>query len=424
MRLGICGLGTVGRSLLHALAEAQRDGRAGDIELVACASRRGAEGVEPELLAAFAGLEVDADVLALARRDDLDAVVELIGGTDTAGDIAEAVLGGGRRLVTANKALLAERGDQVQEWLGQGGGALFAEAAVAGGVPVVRTLAELLRGDRAREIAGILNGTCNFILTRMERGGDYVGALQAAQEAGFAEADPSMDVQGRDALQKICILAAIAFGARLPAPDVQPGGIERLEPVDLEVAETLGCRVRHLARAQLLGDGVGVGAQLAMVPQDNAFAAVCGETNAVSVTGTQIPLVTLTGPGAGGGATAAAVLSDVLAAAQPAPPRPLFSAGRDGPAIRDLDDLVERRYLRLYLEDRPGVMAGLSSLLAKHGSNIEELLQRPQRGPDGAALAVAVLGACDTHSLRGIEEDLARFPGNLGAVLHMPMLAA
>lgn len=385
LRLGIAGLGTVGRSVArlldrHAEALGAQIGRS--VRLVAVSARR------RDLERGFSmdGVEWFPDPVALAKSGSIDVFVELMGGeSGHAHDSVRAALQGGKAVITANKALLAAHGVELAKLAEANGAALAFEAAVAGGIPVIKTLREALAGNRLSRLYGILNGTCNFILTRMEEGATYAGALAEAQALGYAEADPSFDVDGHDTAHKLAILTSVAFGTEIDRASIFVEGISGIEPEDLVAAEELGYRIKLLGVAQRKESGIEQRVHPTMVPRDSNIARLSGVTNAVAVEGDFIGSVMLSGPGAGGDATASAVVGDIVDLARGARVPPL---GRPAATLEPYRQaLIEAHeggyYLRLKVEDRPGAFAAIAKHMADANISLDSIVQRNR--PPGSA---------------------------------------
>jgi len=398
LKVGLAGLGTVGASVVR-LIDQQRAaltlscGR--PIEIVAATARSRAKnrGIE---LKRFRWVD---DPVALARADDIDVFVELMGGAgDPAKAAVEAALACGKSVVTANKALLAKHGVKLAALAERKHVALNFEAAVAAGIPIVKTLREGLVGNRLERIYGILNGTCNYILTRMEQEGlSFADCLADAQRLGYAEADPTFDIEGHDTAQKLSILASLAFGTRVDPGSIYVEGISSIAPEDLSWAAELGYRVKLLGVAVKTAKGIEQRVHPTMVPKDTAIAQVMGVTNAVTVDADAVHAITLVGPGAGGMATASAVVADIGDIAR---------GVRTAPFGRASDKLAWSRkapmqrheggyYIRLLARDRPGSAATIARRLAQQGISIESIVQRhagTQGGADpGKAAPVPVI---------------------------------
>ena len=377
-RIGVAGLGTVGAGLLKFLGERPDFAPAGGRAVVAGVSARSRSRPRAVDISGFPWFD---DPVALASSPDIDLFVELVGGSDgTAKAAVEAALNAGKPVVTANKALIAEHGLELARIAEAKGAPLVFEAAVMGGTPAVKMLREGLVGDEVGSIAGILNGTCNYILTEMEASGrSFAEVLAEAQAKGYAEADPTMDVGGFDAAHKIVILAALAFGAAPNFKAAEIEGIEGVELIDIRLAHDLGYRIKLIASASSQGDGARVRVHPALAPLDHPLAQAGGALNALFIEGRRIGRIFLQGPGAGSGPTAAAVaadIADVMAGAV----RPVFQRG-----AYDLLPLSagqqgsdgERVFVRIMVRDRPGVIAAVTEALAKAGVSIDSILQRP-----------------------------------------------
>jgi homoserine dehydrogenase len=385
LRLGIAGLGTVGASVLRLL---ERNGEAltaqlgRPLQVVAVSARdRGRDRGVPAQDFAW-----HDDPVGLARSNAVDVFVELIGGANgVALESVRAALGSGKSVVTANKALLAEHGVALARLAEERGASLHFEAAVGGGIPIVKTLREALAGNRLTRIYGILNGTCNFILTRMEVGMSYRAALAEAQELGYAEADPAFDVEGHDTAHKLAILTSVAFGCEIDSGAIFVEGISGIEPEDLAAADELGYRIKLLGVAQRTESGIEQRVHPTMVPRDSDIARIAGVTNAVAVEGDFIGSVMLSGPGAGGHATASAVVSDIVDLARGIRVPPL------GRPAASLEPYRQARiqaheggyYLRLKVRDRPGAFAAIASRMAEAGISLDSIVQRNR--PPGTA---------------------------------------
>ncbi len=392
LKVGIAGLGTVGAGTVRLLAEnaaliAARAGRPISVTAVSARDKSRDRGI------ALAGITWHEDALSLATDPDVDVVVELIGGSDgPAKRLVEAAIAAGRPVVTANKALLAVHGAAIAAAAEAAGLPLGFEAAVAGGIPVIKVLREGLAANRVSRVAGILNGTCNYILTTMrEEGRDFPEVLADAQALGYAEADPAFDIDGVDAAHKLTILAALAFGQNVDFSAVHIEGIRRISALDISFAEELGYRIKLLGIAQQTPAGVSMRVHPAMVPVSKLLAAVEGVFNAVLMEGDFSGPVFCQGRGAGAGPTASAVVADLIdiargckipvwgaAQASLAPSRPVAIAALTG-----------AYYLRLMVTDQPGVLADVTAILREHGISLESMLQHG-RSPGEAVPIVLV----------------------------------
>ena len=389
LRVGIAGLGVVGgetaRQLSHRGAEiAAVAGRPYTITAVSARSRTADRGFD---MSWIAWVEDAADI---ASRDDVDIVVEMIGGeSGVALDLVRSSLQAGKHVVTANKALLAHHGTDLAALAEEKGVGLMFEAAVAGGIPAVKALREGLSGNRISRVSGILNGTCNYILTRMEKTGEaFADVLSDAQKLGYAEAEPSLDVDGIDAAHKLTILAAIAFGQTPQFDRVAISGIRDVSAVDFAYAAQLGFRIKLVGVAE---PGRMPRMQTCLLPISTQLAKVDGVLNAVAFEGEPVGGIVLTGPGAGAGPTSSAVLSDLVDIAAGRIPH---SFGRP---VADLQDGAEVEngagpdtpfYVRLMVVDKPGVLADVTSVLQSHDISVESLLQQGRAPQDVVALVM------------------------------------
>jgi homoserine dehydrogenase len=387
--LGVIGLGTVGASTLRVLLAHQREinRRLGcRIELKAVCSR-GIERLDLSWLHhRVKGVKTTPDWRQVVRDPEMDVVVELVGNLAVARAIARAALAGGKHLVTANKQLVAEHGLELVERSQRAGAGLGIEACVAGGTPVLHAIREGLAGEHFTAVLGILNGTTNYILTEMEdRGCTFAEALVEAQQRGYAEPDPTADVEGHDARYKIAILAMLCFGAAVPVSGVPAEGIRWIEPVDFAYAHRLGHTIRLIGAAERAAGGrLRVLVRPMMIPRTSQLAGVRGATNGVLLVGDKGGKTMISGRGAGGEPTAVAVLSDVVEIARDmlsgaAGATPLgytaWHAARLAPPGRQ----VAPFYLRLVVRDRPGILARVCAILARHRINIDSVLQEPSR---------------------------------------------
>ncbi len=409
LRLGIAGLGTVGRGVVktltrHADLIAQRSARPVEIVAVSARDRAKDRGID------LTGYRWVDDPRDLVSANDVDVVVELIGGADgLAKDLVSGAIAAGKDVVTANKALLAVHGPALAQEADRAGVALRYEAAVAGGIPIVKSLREGLSGNAVTRITGILNGTCNYILSQMEdTGAAFADVLADAQAKGYAEADPTTDIAGIDAAHKIAILAALAFGAPVPFEQVHVEGIDAIETDDIRFAAELGFRIKLLATAEWLGRGrIGVRVHPALVTLRTPMAEVGDVMNAALVEADPVQRIFLEGPGAGEGPTASAVVADLIDLARDLR-LPVYMAAGAGPAERTIAPIAEHVgafYVRLRVTDRPGVMARITQILAEAEISIESILQRGRR-PNGVVPIVMV-----THEARDdvMQAALAKF---------------
>lgn len=392
LRVGIAGLGTVGAGVVKSL-------RASGEQLSArCGRRLEIAGISARDKGKDRGVSLDGlawhdDPLGLAADPDIDVVVELIGGEDgIAKQLGEAALAAGKSLVTANKALIAHHGTALSALAANNNAALRFEAAVAGGVPVIKGISEGLAANDLSRVYGILNGTCNYILSVMEdTGRGFDDVLADAQRLGYAEADPSFDVDGIDTAHKLAILASVAFGTSLDYASVYVEGMRHITALDLEYAAELGYRVKLLGVASLSERGLEQRVHPCMVSLEAPIAHVQGVFNAVVSEGDLMPRAVFEGPGAGEGPTASSVVADLIDIARgnvhpilPSAPRPDVSAA-------PMAEHMGRYYVRLSVTDKPGVMAGITNVLKEEEVSMESLLQR------GRAPGEAVNVVLTTH---------------------------
>ena len=377
LRLGIAGLGTVGAGVVRILQThgpmlAARAGRPITLAAVSARDPSRDRGVR------LGDYEWEADPVALARRDDIDVFVELIGGSDGPAKAAvEAAIAAGKDVVTANKALLALHGQDLASAAEAGGRVIRFEAAVAGGIPVMKALTEGLAGNRITRVMGVMNGTCNFILTRMQATHQpYAEIFAEAQGLGYVEADPTLDVGGIDAAHKLALLAAVGFGTRVDFGGVAIEGIERITIEDIEQAADMGYRIKLLGVAQMTGRGLVQRMSPCLVSSDSPLGQLDGGTNMVVIEGDAVGQVVLRGPGAGAGPTASAVMADVIDLARgirvPSFGQP---AAALEPAPRATAQVPAPYYLRMKLTDRPGALAKVAAVLGEAGISIDRMRQ-------------------------------------------------
>ena len=420
LKVGIAGLGTVGAGVAKLLREnasllSERCGRPLQVTAVSARDRSRDRGVDLSDIPWF------DDAAALASEADCDVVVELIGGSDgVARAVTEQAIGRGRHVVTANKALMAEHGVALAIEAERAGVTLAYEAAVAGGIPIIKGLREGLAANRISWISGILNGTCNYILSEMrETGREFEEVLSEAQALGYAEADPSFDIDGVDAAHKLAILAAIAFNAQVAFADVHIEGIRRISALDIGFANELGYRIKLLGMARERAEGLELRVHPCMVPAGSALAAVEGVFNAVVAHGDFVDDVMMVGRGAGAGPTASAVVADLvdIVRGDPAP-----ALGVPASRLRRLPvSPMGRRhgayYLRLMVMDRPGVIADIAAALRDHAISLESLLQHGRSQLDAVPVVITT-HETDEEAMIGAIEAMDR----LDTVLEPPHL--
>jgi homoserine dehydrogenase len=420
LAVGVAGLGTVGAGLVRLLRDnadciAARAGRPITVVAVSARDRARDRGVP------VSGLHWYDDPVGLAADPNVEVVVEAMGGSDgPALALVQAALAARRPVVTANKALLAVHGAALAVLADRHGTTLAFEAAVAGGIPAIKCLREGLAANRVTRVAGILNGTCNYILTSMrERGREFADVLGEAQKLGYAEADPSFDVDGIDAAHKLAILAALAFGRPVDFGALHVEGIRRVSALDFAYAEELGYRIKLLGLARQTEAGVEARVHPCMVPRDHPIARVDGVFNAVLAEGDFAGPVMLQGRGAGAGPTASAVAADLIDLAR-GRATPVFGVASATLAPAPAASMQAHRgayYLRLMVVDRPGVIADVSAILRDHAISLEGLLQRG-RAPGEAVPVVLTTHDCTEAAMLAAIGAI----GALDAVVEPPML--
>jgi homoserine dehydrogenase len=399
IKVGLLGLGTVGGGTLTILRDTlteieRRLGGQTTIEVTHAAVRD---------LERARGLNTDSLVLtddpkAVAGHPDVDIVIELMGGTTLAKECLEAAIKAGKHIVTANKALIAEHGNELFALAEQHQVMIAYEAAVAGGIPIIKALREGLAGNRIEWVAGIINGTGNYILTEMnDPEADFYQVLRTAQELGYAEADPTFDVEGTDAAHKLTIMASIAFGIELQFDKVYTEGISEITAEDIQFAQKLGYQVKHLGIASRTDDGFSLRVHPTLVPESVLLSQINGVMNAVMVKGNHVGPTLYYGPGAGGGPTASAVVADLIdlirwrhqPAADRVPALGFAANSLSAQSVAPVEEIETAYYLRFFAHDNSGVLAKVSTILAEFDINIELLHQEPSAvNPNDATLVM------------------------------------
>jgi len=417
LRLGLAGLGTVGLGVVkivqqHADLIALRTGRA--VQITAVSARDKTKNRDADL----SGYAWETDPVALAKRDDIDVFVEVMGGHEGAAKLAtEAAIAAGKDVVTANKALLAHHGHALAVYAEAAGRVIRFEAAVAGGIPVIKALTEGLAGNQIRRVMGVMNGSCNYILTRMQNEGlSYAEVFDAANQLGYLEADPNLDVGGIDAGHKLSLLAAIAFGTKVSFDAVELEGIGAISIDDIRLAADMGYRIKLLGVAQMTGRGLEQRMTPCLVPADSPLGQLQGGTNMVVLEGDFVGQIVLRGPGAGMGPTASAVMADVLDIArgtrlstfgQPAATLAIPVAAQSATAAS--------YYMRMTLLDKPGALAKIATCLGEAGVSIDQMRQYGHEGDNATVLLV-------THKATraDIDHAMSRF-GGTGVLVGAPV---
>lgn len=413
LRLGIAGLGHVGCGLVDLVQRQEALRLPGRVEVTGVTARNRSRN-RPVATDSYEWFD---DAAKLAADENIDVFVELIGGSDGPAKVAvETALKSGKPVITANKALIAMHGQELAELARDNGVDLLFEAAVAGGVPVVRVLRDSLAGVDVRRVTGILNGTCNFLLSEMlSTRRPYEVVLAEAQRLGFAEADPTLDVSGMDAAHKAAILAAIAFSADLDFSKVAVRGVEEVELLDLDLADRLGLRIKLIAEGKLTDDGVVCRIEPVALPVGHPLARVNGSLNTVRIEGDPLGAVTLTGPGAGPGPTASAVMGDVAKLFNPIA-RPAFGRAEHHDVRAFITPRLNEKsafFLRIRLADRAGALAELTEALAESGVSVDKLLQ-DSADEQGAAPVAIVTHVCSKQEINEASERLRSLPSNVG----------
>ncbi len=426
VKVGLLGLGTVGGGtatvLLRNAEEIQaRLGRA--IRIVHVAGL----GITGQTIVDANTTKLTEDAFEVVNDPEVDIVVELIGGYTLARDLVMKAIDNGKHVVTANKALIATHGTEIIQAATQKGVTVAYEASVAGGIPIIKAMREGLAANRIEWIAGIINGTGNFILTEMrDKGRDFSEVLKEAQQLGYAEADPTFDVEGIDAAHKLTILASLAFGIALQFDKTYTEGISNITPEDVSFAEELGYRIKHLGITRQTGAGIELRVHPTLIPEKQLIASVDGVMNAVLVQGDAVGPTLYYGAGAGAEPTASAVVADIIDVARTidAPQaHKVALLGFQGDAMRDtpvlpIESVESACYLRMQVDDKPGVLAEVSDILAKHGISIEAVLQKePARGEALAALVMLTqrcveadmnAAIADIEALASVQEKVVR----------------
>ncbi len=392
MRVGICGLGTVASGVFNLLER-----NAGEISRKTGTSIKvaqiGARRDHPDVNSG--DTPVTRNLFDVVSNPDVDIVLELIGGTDTALELVKQAISHGKHVVTANKAMIALHGDELFSLAAEKGVQVRYEAAIAGGIPIVKAIREGLAGNEINWLAGIINGTSNFILTEMERPGlnlSFAAVLEEAQRLGYAEADPTFDVEGIDAAHKLTILSSIAFGIPLQFDAMFTEGISRITAEDIRYADELGYRIRHLGITRKSSHGIELRVHPTLIRKDEMLAQVSGVMNAVMVGSDAAGRTLYYGAGAGAGPTASSVVADIIDIVR----NPTSSIPNLGFVPESLADLAICPiasiscpvYLKVLVQDRPGVMARLTSILGDHDISIESLIQKDAHGADAAIVMI------------------------------------
>ncbi len=425
VRVGLCGLGTVGSGTINVLRRNMREisARAGtDIIIEQIGARRDNAACDTS------SENVTRDIFDVARNPNVDVVIELIGGTTVAKELVELAIDNDKHVVTANKAMIAEFGNELFAKAEAKGVTIAYEAAVAGGIPIIKALREGLAANKIEWLAGIINGTGNFILTEMkDKGRDFADVLKEAQDLGYAEADPTFDVEGIDAAHKLVILASIAFGMPLQFDKIFTEGISAIEPQDVTYAEELGYRIKHLGIARQSEQGVELRVHPTLIPEKRLIANVDGVMNAVLVNGDAVGPTLYYGPGAGSEPTASAVVADLVDVVRSFSAEQVNKVSHLGFAAESLQDFpvlpitdVETAYyLRMTAEDRPGTLNQVTQVLSDSGISIEAVIQKePAAGETAVSLILLTSKAQEKQLMAAIEtiEALSAIEGKVAQI--------
>lgn len=393
LNIALVGFGTVGSGVARILA-AQADsvtvraGRRVNIRRIVVRDTTKARDHLP------AGVQLSTDVRSIVDDSDIHLVIQLVGGINPALEYMQSFLKAGKDVVTANKALIYQHGNELFEQAASEGRTIGFEAAVAGGIPIISAVTQSLTGNQIESIEAILNGTSNFILTQMlDHGQTYENVLKEAQALGYAEADPAMDVDGTDAAQKLSILTQLAYATKVPLESIVQQGIDSLELLDLQVAQELGYKIKLLATSRLNGDGLEVSVQPTLIPRHRTLAQIDGADNIVAIKGDALGQATFSGAGAGQLPTASAVMADIIdyATGRTAVTFPsiLRSIKQPGTSLQPKEALNRRYYLRFSVDDRPHVLADITDVLGRHEISISSVRQDEcKAGSDSARLII------------------------------------
>jgi homoserine dehydrogenase len=416
IHIAIIGLGNVGSGTLRILSDNARqiERKLGFPLVVKAICSRSVASKPPEVAAKFPDALRTPNWREAVEHPDVQIVAELVGGTTVAAEIVDTAIARGKSIVTANKELMAERGAEIWDKAIQAKICLSMEASVAGGIPIHAVLREGISGDRVESMMGILNGTCNYILTEMERRGESLDVILAeAQKLGYAEADPSADIDGFDARSKLALLAALAFGVRVRPSDIYVEGIRRIRPIDFAYADRLGHTVRLIASAEEDSEGLRLSVRPAMVRKDAILASVTGSYNAVWVRGVHGADTFYYGRGAGPTPTGVAVVSDLMRVAReivkgsPERVSPFAHSALQQHAPNSIARQVRAHYLRFRVKDRPGIIASLASILADASISLDAVLQLPSADKDDLPFVITV----EPTTEQAVRDAVARMRG-------------
>ncbi|MBQ0834267.1 homoserine dehydrogenase [Marinobacter sp.] len=422
--VGICGLGTVGGGTFNVLTRnaALIAGRAGcNIRITRVASRRSRDDID------LGNVAFSTEIFDVVNDPAVDVVVELIGGYDTARELVLTAIKNGKHVVTANKALIAVHGNEIFEAAEKAGVVVAYEAGVAGGIPVMKAIREGMAANRIDWIAGIINGTGNYILTEMRAGRAFAEVLKEAQDLGYAEADPTFDVEGIDAAHKLTILASAGFGVPLQFDKAFTEGISSITPYDIAHAEQLGYRIKHLGIARRREEGIELRVHPTLVPKSHLIAQVDGVLNAVLMEGDAVGQTMYYGPGAGDEATASAVIADIVDVARVVasngalrvPYLGFVPEAMENLSVLSMEEVQSAYYLRITALDRPGVLAKIASVLSEHGINIESIMQKESELKDGRIPVIILTHTVQERQINRAIEEMEAFSDIDGPVIRI-----
>ena len=420
VKVGICGLGTVGGGTFNVLTRNARDiarrlGREIIIEQVALRSTNPAVDL--------GAVSVTKNALDVVSNPEIDIVVELIGGDAIVKDVVLGAIEDGKHVVTANKALIAEHGKEIFAAAAAKGVNVMYEAAVAGGIPIIKAIREGLAANHINWLAGIINGTGNFILTEMrDKGREFSDVLAEAQALGYAEADPTFDVEGIDAAHKLTILASVAYGIPLQFENCYTEGISKITPEDVEFAEELGYRIKHLGMSCRTEAGIDLRVHPTLIPVARPIAKVDGVLNAVMVNGDAVGDTLYVGAGAGAEPTASAVVADIIDLARSievtsdarVPSLAFYDIGTD--KVIPIEDIKTAYYLRISVQDKAGVLAAVATILSEHGINIEALIQKEPKTEDTNAQIIILSHKVLEKNMNQAIKEIESLDSTIGAV--------
>jgi homoserine dehydrogenase len=427
VKVGLLGLGTVGGGTVNVLERNGREisRRSGCQLLVTKACAR---DIKLERICNTQGIQLSTNPYDIINDPDIQIVLEVMGGEEPAKSLILAALAQGKHVITANKALIALHGNELFAAAAKHNVILAYEAAIAGGIPIVKAIREGLSGNKIEWLAGIINGTGNFILSEMrDKGSAFEDVLQQAQELGYAEADPTFDVEGIDAAHKLCILASLAFGTPLNFAGVYTEGISKVTPLDLTYAEELGYRIKHLGIARKTEQGVEMRVHPTLIPAKRLIANVNGVMNAVLVKGNAVGATMYYGPGAGADATASAVVADMVDICRQLD----VSADHQVPSLGFLNDQLEELpllsieqvktafYLRLSVADKSGVMAAITTILADNGISIEAVLQKVAEQHSANTLVILLTNSVVEKSFMTALEEIESLDTTVGPAVRI-----